>query len=48
MTVDIRCPRCGEDRQIERTPTKKADRGGNSYFCNVCAHQWSADAHELR
>jgi ssDNA-binding Zn-finger/Zn-ribbon topoisomerase 1 len=48
MTMKNRCPKCGEDRQIECIPTKKTDKGGESYFCNVCAHQWSADAHELR
>ena len=40
MTTKSRCPKCGEDRQIEHLPTKKADRDGESYFCNVCAHQW--------
>ena|GEM_PF-6581114 len=46
MTSDIRCPKCGDARQIERISPQKD--GGNIYFCNVCAHQWSTDAHELR
>jgi transposase-like protein len=40
MTTNIRCPKCGEDRQIERIPPEKTNGGGRSYFCNVCAHQW--------
>jgi transcription elongation factor Elf1 len=48
MTINIYCPKCGEDRQIECIPTKKANEGGGNYFCNVCAYQWSTDAHELR
>jgi transposase-like protein len=46
MTSDRRCPKCGDARQIERIPPKRD--GKNIYFCNVCAHQWSEDAHELR
>ena len=48
MTSDIRCPKCGDARQIERIPPKKAGEVGESYFCNVCAHQWSTDDHNLR
>lgn len=34
---DLRCPKCGEERQIERI--------GRDWFCAVCAHHWPAAIH---
>jgi len=37
---DLRCPRCGEDRLLERVLTGKTW----VYFCNVCALTFSGAA----
>jgi hypothetical protein len=39
MTPNVRCPRCDEERLVERIQTGRV----TTYFCAVCSHAWQRE-----